>query len=254
MCTANKNIPKTVLVHVCHWPYRYVREGRYPDTSFNHRVANGAAAVPPVQDRMTAPYHFLWKGAQFVLYLQEISGRVSNLQSSVQWRMKYQSWENIILVKLLPPVLKMCLPSDGPCWTNGWQFSHLLIQEGNLSSEQNNVNCLSMGRTSQDVLFHCKVSHKSRFAECEFFMSSSTEDAVNATLYDKEIFIFHNRFLAGKFCCAVEKVGISQRPYTAIFILDTLSGCDRITFTHSVNVMSRKLDEMLASGKFLTYT
>jgi hypothetical protein len=49
MCTANKNIPKTVLVHVCQWACRYGREGRYPDTSFKHRGANGAAAVPPVQ-------------------------------------------------------------------------------------------------------------------------------------------------------------------------------------------------------------
>ena len=82
-------------------------------------------------------------------------------------------------------------------------------------------------------------------------MSSSTEDAVNVILYDNEIFIYHERFLAFKFCCAVEKVGITQRPYTGSFILDTLSGCDRITFTHSVNVMSRNLDEMLASGKFV---
>jgi hypothetical protein len=46
-------------------------------------------------------------------------------------------------------------------------------------------------------------------------------------------------------------VGVSQRPHTASFILDTLSGCDRITFTHSVNVMSKILDGILASGKFL---
>ena len=104
----------------------------------------------------------------------------------------------------------------------------------------------------KDVVFHCKESHRSRFAECEFFMFSSTEDAVNVMLYDNEIFIFHKRFLAGKFFCAVEKVGITQRPYTASFILDTLSGCDRIMFTHSVNVMSRNLDEILVSGNFLT--
>ena len=40
--------------------------------------------------------------------------------------------------------------------------------------------------------------------------------------------------------------------YTGSFILDTLCGCDRITFTHSVNVMSKNVDEMLASGRFLT--
>jgi hypothetical protein len=31
-----------------------------------------------------------------------------------------------------------------------------------------------------------------------------------------------------------------------------LSGCDRITFTHSVNVMSNNLGEMLKSGKGFT--
>jgi hypothetical protein len=31
-----------------------------------------------------------------------------------------------------------------------------------------------------------------------------------------------------------------------------LGGCDRITFTHSVNVMSRNLGEMLKSGKCFT--
>jgi hypothetical protein len=72
------------------------------------------------------------------------------------------------------------------------------------------------------------------------------------TLYDSEILIFYKRLLAGKLCCAVEKVGVTQRPCTGSFILDTLRGCDRITFTHSVNVMSRNLDEMLLSGKFLT--
>ena len=52
------------------------------------------------------------------------------------------------------------------------------------------------------VVFHCKESHRCRFVECEFFMFSSTEDAVNVMLYDNVIFIFHKRFLAGKFCCA----------------------------------------------------
>jgi hypothetical protein len=80
----------------------------------------------------------------------------------------------------------------------------------------------------------------------------TTEDAVSVILYGNEIFIFHKRFLACEFCCAVEKVSIIQRPYTASFILDTLSGCDRITFTHCVKVMSKNLDEMLASAKFLT--
>jgi len=103
----------------------------------------------------------------------------------------------------------------------------------------------------KDVLFHCKESHNSRFAECEFFISSSTDDAVNMTLHDNEIFIFHKRFLAGKFFCSLEKVGVCQRPYTASFIPDTLRGCDRITFTHSVDVMSKILDAILASGKFL---
>ena len=45
---------------------------------------------------------------------------------------------------------------------------------------------------------------------------------------------------------------ITKRPYIASFILDTLSGCDRILFTHSVNAMSRNLDEILVSGKNLT--
>ena len=77
------------------------------------------------------------------------------------------------------------------------------------------------------------------------------QDAVNVILHDNEIFIFHKRFLAGKFCCAVEKVGVSERPYTASFILYTLSECDRITFTISVDVKSKNLDAILTSGKFL---
>ena len=101
------------------------------------------------------------------------------------------------------------------------------------------------------MVFHCKESYRSRFADCKFFKSSSTDDAVNVTPHDNEIFIFHKRFLNGKFCCAVEKVGVSQRPYTTSFIPDTLSGCDRITFTHSVKVMSKNLDAILTSGKFL---
>jgi len=104
----------------------------------------------------------------------------------------------------------------------------------------------------KSVMFHCKESHRSRFAQCEFFVSSYIENAVNVIQYDKEIFIFHKRFLAGKFCCAFEKVGLSQRPYTTVFIVDALSGWDRITFTHSVYVMSKNLDEILAKGKFLT--
>jgi hypothetical protein len=48
------------------------------------------------------------------------------------------------------------------------------------------------------LALHCKESHRSRFAECKFFISSSTEDAVTVTLYDSEIFTFHKRFLAGK--------------------------------------------------------
>jgi len=58
-------------------------------------------------------------------------------------------------------------------------------------------------------------------------------------LYDNVIFIFHKRFLAGKFWCAVEKVGIPQRPFTATFFLNTLNGCDRIAFTHCVSIMPR---------------
>lgn len=103
----------------------------------------------------------------------------------------------------------------------------------------------------KDIAFHCKESHRSLFAECEFFSSSSTKDAVNVILYDNEIFIFHKRFSAGKFYCAVQKVGITQGMYSASFILDTLSGLDKITFTHTVSVMSTDLDELLASGKFL---
>jgi hypothetical protein len=36
----------------------------------------------------------------------------------------------------------------------------------------------------KDVVFHCKESYRNHFAECEFFMSSSTENAVNVMLYD----------------------------------------------------------------------
>jgi len=64
----------------------------------------------------------------------------------------------------------------------------------------------------KDVVFHCKESHRSRFAISEFFMSPSTQDAVNVMLYDNGILIFHKRILVGKFCCDVEKVGITQRP------------------------------------------
>ena len=88
-------------------------------------------------------------------------------------------------------------------------------------------------------MFHCKESHMSRFAECEIFMSSSTVDAVNVIPYDNEIFIFHKRLFIGKFFCAVEKEGINQIPYRASFILETLNGCDRITFTHCISVMAR---------------
>jgi hypothetical protein len=103
----------------------------------------------------------------------------------------------------------------------------------------------------KDIAFHCKESHRSRVVEREFFVSSSTEDAVNVLLHDNEIFIFHKRFLAGKFYCAVEKVGITHRPYSATFILDTLSGFDKITFTHTVNVMSKNLNDLIPSAKFL---
>ena len=112
---AYKIIPKTVVVHVSHWHCRYGGEGRYPDTSFKHRGANGAPEVPPVQRPNDVARHFLRKRAKCVLYLQRVSGRVCNWQSSVQWIKKYQTRENIILVKLLLPVLRMWLQSDGPC-------------------------------------------------------------------------------------------------------------------------------------------
>jgi len=47
----------------------------------------------------------------------------------------------------------------------------------------------------KDVIFHCKESHRSRFVEFEFFMSPSTQDALNVILYDNEIFIFSQTIL-----------------------------------------------------------
>jgi hypothetical protein len=103
----------------------------------------------------------------------------------------------------------------------------------------------------KDMISHCKESHNSRFAEGETFKSSSIRDAVNIILFDDELFIYHKRFNEGKLYCAVEKVGISQTLYSATFILDTLSGFDRITFTHIVRGISDDLDVLLQSGKFL---
>ena len=143
---------------------------------------------------------------------------------------KISSWSNffcpylecgcpmMVPVELMADHLAICIYKKAPCPLNK-TLSIVCPWEGRLN----------------DVVFYCKESQRSRFAECEFFMSSSTEDAVNVILCDNQIFIFHKRFLTGKFCCAVEKVGITQRPYTASFVLETLSGCDRITFTHFVN-------------------
>lgn len=101
------------------------------------------------------------------------------------------------------------------------------------------------------MVLHLKEEHRSRFAEGEIFLSSSTKDSATVIFYENEIFIFHKRFLAGKFYCAVEKVGITQTLYSATFVLDTQSGCDRITYNHPVSVMSKNLDDLLARGKFL---
>jgi E3 ubiquitin-protein ligase SIAH1 len=103
----------------------------------------------------------------------------------------------------------------------------------------------------KDMASHCKESHQSRSSEGPVFRSSSTKDAVNIILSDDEIFIYHKRFKEGKLYCAVEKVGISQTLYSVSFILDTLSGVDRITFAHIINVVSENLDVLLKSGKFL---
>ncbi|KDR11335.1 E3 ubiquitin-protein ligase SIAH1 [Zootermopsis nevadensis] len=103
----------------------------------------------------------------------------------------------------------------------------------------------------KDMAAHCRESHQSRFREGSVFKSSSINDAVNIILNDDEIFIYHKLFKGGKLYCAVEKVGISQTPYSATFILDTLSGLDRIALNQVVNVVSENTDVPLKSGKFL---
>ncbi|PNF18195.1 hypothetical protein B7P43_G18101 [Cryptotermes secundus] len=103
----------------------------------------------------------------------------------------------------------------------------------------------------KDLIFHCSESHQKYFAEGESFMSSSLEDAVNMIHYCDEVFICHKRFKDGKLYCAVEKVGISQALYTASFILNTVSGSERIVFTHTVRNISGNLNYLLEYGKFL---
>lgn len=103
----------------------------------------------------------------------------------------------------------------------------------------------------KDLIFHCSESHQKYFAEGEIFMSPSIEDAANILHYGDEIFIYRKRFKDGKLYCAVEKVGISQTLYTASFILNTVSGSERIAFTHTVRNISGNLNYLLESGKFL---
>lgn len=101
------------------------------------------------------------------------------------------------------------------------------------------------------MAFHCKESHQSLFSEGPVFKSSSTKDAVKIIQCYDEIFVYHKRFKEGRLHCAVQKAGISPTLYSASFVLDTLSGLDRIAFTHIIHAASEKLDVLLTSGKSL---
>jgi hypothetical protein len=103
----------------------------------------------------------------------------------------------------------------------------------------------------KDLILHCNESHRKYIAEGEIFMSTSTEDSASIIHYDDEIFIYHKRFKDGKLYCAVEKVGISRKLYTASFILNTVSGSERVAFTNIISDISGNLNYMLESGKFL---
>jgi hypothetical protein len=103
----------------------------------------------------------------------------------------------------------------------------------------------------KDLIFHCKESHQKHFVEGDIFMSPSIEDVANIIHCGDEIFIYHKRFKDGKLYCAVEKAGILQTLYTASFILNSVSGSERIAFTHTVRDISGNLNYLLESGKFL---
>lgn len=85
-------------------------------------------------------------------------------------------------------------------------------------------------------------------------MSPSTDDVANIVLHDDEIFIFQKRFRNGKLYCAAEKVGMSQKLYTASFILNTVDGSERISFTHIVRDVSSNFRSLIKSGKILKLT
>jgi len=100
---------------------------------------------PVCKDRMTAPITFCEKGDNVCCTWRESLDECPNCSHQFSGIRhinleKISSWSNFSC-----PHLSY---GDGPCWTNGWLFSHLHTEEGNFSSEQNNVNCLSMGRTS----------------------------------------------------------------------------------------------------------
>jgi hypothetical protein len=103
----------------------------------------------------------------------------------------------------------------------------------------------------KDLIFHCKESHQIYFAEGEIFMSTSIEEAANIIECGDEIFIYHKRFKDGKLYCAVEKVGLSETLYIASFTLNTVSGPERIAFTHTIREISGNLNYLLESGKSL---
>lgn len=207
---------------------------------------------PLCKERMTAPITFCEKGHNVCCACRKsldacptCSHQFSGIRNVSLEKISY--WSNFSC-----PYLECGCPVTGPFELIAYHLAICVYRKATCPLNKTlSIVCPWEGLL-KDVVFHCKESHRSRFAECEFFISSSTEDAVNVIQHDNEIFIFHKRFLPGKFCCAVEKVGATQRPYTASIILDTLSGFDRITFTQSVNVMSGRLDEMLANGKFLT--
>jgi hypothetical protein len=106
----------------------------------------------------------------------------------------------------------------------------------------------------KDVLSHCRLSHQKHLVEGGIFMSPSTDDVANIVLHDDEIFIFQKRFRNGKLYCAAEKVGMSQKLYTASFILNTVDGSERISFTHIVRDVSSNFRSLIKSGKILKLT
>ena len=168
MCTAHKNIPTTVMVHVSHWHCRYGGECRYPDTSFKHCGANGAPEVPPVQRPNDVARHNVCctcRGSldEFATGSHQFSG-IRNMKLE-----KISFWSNLscpylecgcqmmVPVEVMADHLSICVYKKATCQLNK-TMSIVCAWEGLL----------------KDVVFHCKESHKSRFAECEFFKSSST--------------------------------------------------------------------------------